>query len=432
MRYQSWGRYPSVRQSARLHYWQTDGLPETNKTLLPFGNGRSYGDVCLNSEGLLLDTQRLNHFLHFDRAKGVLRCEAGVRLDEILALIMPVGWFLPVTPGTQFITLGGAIANDVHGKNHHRAGTFGCHVRSFELLRSDGSRQVCSPAENTGLFAATVGGLGLTGLILQAEIQLIPICNPLIEEEVIKFYDIDEFFTLSRASEADYAYTVAWLDCLAAGKKLGRGLLMRGNHAAPRQDVSYTMNRLPRLGVPADMPGFVLNRYSIKGFNEIYFHKQRQKNCQGVVHYIPFFYPLDSLMNWNRIYGKRGFFQYQCILPHKDTVAARELLTAIAGSGLGSFLAVMKLFGDVPSPGLLSFPRQGFTLALDFANRGRITLDLFNKLDEIVSACDGAVYPAKDARMSAQHFKRFFPRWEEMHQHIDPRFCSDFWRRVMV
>lgn len=430
--YLSWGRYPRTPQRARVHPWQEAELDSSATSLLPFGNGRSYGDVCLNSEGLLIDVRALNHFLHFDREQGILRCEAGLRLDQMLALIVPQGWFLPVTPGTQFITLGGAIANDVHGKNHHSAGTFGCHLRCFELLRSDGTRLLCSPTENADWFAATIGGLGLTGLITWAEIQLIPVHNPLINNETVKFSCIEEFFDISQASEHSHVYTVSWVDCMASGRKLGRGLFMRGNHAAPQWDTPYKMNQKGKLSVPLEFPNFALNEYSIKAFNWLYYNKQFRREQRGLVHYLPFFYPLDGVRDWNRIYGKRGFFQYQCVIPNQEPAVIRKLLQRIADSGQGSFLAVMKVFGDKASPGMLSFPRPGFTLALDFANHGQSTLDLFNELDAIVRDNQGSIYPAKDARMSGADFRQFYPAWENFQSFIDPRFSSDFWRRVMA
>ncbi|MDM8548360.1 FAD-binding oxidoreductase [Candidatus Venteria ishoeyi] len=428
--YQSWNRYPSVRQKADILHWATDVLPDIQQgeTLLPYGLGRSYGDVCLNQGGRILDTQNLNHFLHFDRAKGILRCESGVTLAQILSLIIPVGWFLPVTPGTQFITLGGAVANDVHGKNHHCAGNFGHHIRQFELLRSDGSVYLCSPQQNPEWFRATVGGLGLTGLIRWVEFQLIPINNPLIEVETVKFANIDEFFSLSKASAFDYS--VAWLDGMAKGKSLGRGLFMQGNHAAPQWNHGYCMKNTRKLSIPIDFPGFTLNKLSIKLFNTLYYHKQIKKVSTGLAHYLPFFYPLDGVENWNRIYGAKGFFQYQCVLPYDNPAVIKEMLKTIANSGQASFLGVMKVFGDIQSLGLLSFPRKGFTLALDFRNHGEKTLRLLEALDVMVSANGGVVYPAKDTRMSAQHFQQFYPNWEDMLKFIDPHFSSGFWRRV--
>src|SRR5262245_57806098 len=232
--HQSWGRYPAARQEIRYLRWKHEALPPPvcAKSFLPYGNGRSYGDSCLNDGGVLLDTHGLDRFIAFDPETGILRCEAGVLLADILEFSVPRGWFVPVTPGTRFVTVGGAIANDVHGKNHHRAGTFGCHVRCFELLRSDGSRTVCSPRENRELFASTIGGLGLTGVIVWAEIVLIPVSGPLIAYEDIRFDGLDEYFELSSRLEEDYEYTAAWIDCLAAGKTLGRGIYTVGNHAA--------------------------------------------------------------------------------------------------------------------------------------------------------------------------------------------------------
>lgn len=427
----SWGRYPRTRQTLFRYHDRHATFPATERPLLPYGNGRSYGDSCLNDGGVLLHTRGLDRFIAFDAATGVIRCEAGVLLAEILALIVPQGWFLMVTPGTQFVTLGGAIANDVHGKNHHRAGTFGAHVRCFELLRSDGSRLRCSPTENTDWFAATVGGLGLTGLIVWAEIQLRRIANPWIASETIRFGGLDEFFAVSDDSDDDYEYTVAWLDCASRGAALGRGLFMRGNHAPA---LCATQPRAPtgRLSVPFAPPCSLINSWSLKAFNTLYYHRQRTRITRAIAHYAPFFYPLDSLLAWNRIYGRHGFLQYQCAIPGAQGHAAiRELLERIAHSGMGSFLAVLKIFGAVPAVGWLSFPRPGVTLALDFPNQGPATFRLLESLDAVVATTGGAVYPAKDARMSGIRFREFFPQWPRFRAYIDPRFSSSFWRRVM-
>ncbi|EIJ41610.1 FAD/FMN-dependent dehydrogenase [Beggiatoa alba B18LD] len=428
--YQSWGRYPSTEQTIFPVQWASDNIPVlARKPVLAYGKGRSYGDVCLNDKGILLDTRYLNHFIQFDRTTGILRCESGVSLQEILQFIVPMGWFLPVTPGTQFVTLGGAIANDVHGKNHHIAGTFGCHVRQFELLRSDGQRLLCSKTNNSDWFGATIGGLGLTGLITWAEIQLIPMNNPFIQMESIKFHSIEEFLALSKASEKDYIYTVAWLDCLQ--EKRSRGLFMQGNHAPPLFDQEPAPKKLSKwLSVPLDMPNFVLNHASVKAFNFLYFNKQVPEVTRGVSHYLPFFYPLDSVQRWNRIYGKRGFFQYQCVVSENDPHVIKSILAEIAKSGEGSFLSVIKIFGKIPSAGLLSFPRAGITLALDFANKGDATHKLFARLDAIVREDGGRLYPAKDARMAGSDFKHFYPEWERFQTFIDPHFSSSFWRRV--
>jgi FAD/FMN-containing dehydrogenase len=429
--HESWGRYPRCKNAARALSWGTDNLPlPTDSSVLPYGQGRSYGDSCQNPGGTLLATAGLNRFIAFDRQSGVLRCEAGVTLDEILRLAVPQGWFLPVTPGTRFVSIGGAIANDVHGKNHHHAGTFGRHVRALELLRSDGERRRCTPDENSPWFAATIGGLGLTGLITWAEVQLKPISSPYIAVETIKFRNLAAFFEIAAESERDYEYTVAWVDCLAEGRHLGRGLFMRGNHApmpAGRPPTSATR----RLRVPVDFPGFALNGGTVRAFNGLYYRRQRRPRAHHIVHYEPFFYPLDAILNWNRIYGRRGFMQYQCVLPHGDDMRAiTALLQTIAGSGLGSFLSVLKTFGDMPSPGMLSFPRAGVTLALDFPNKGARTLTLLERLDGIVRGAGGAVYPAKDARMSALSFQTYYPQWRAFARFTDPCFSSGFWRRV--
>lgn len=432
-RYQSWGRYPDLPQTALPLQWASEPLPlaqSGGRNLLPFGNGRSYGDSCLNQGGLLLDARGLDRFLAFDPTTGLLRCEAGVLLSDILRLVTPRGWFLPVTPGTRYITLGGAIANDVHGKNHHRSGTFGRHLRRFELLRSDGGRLICSPSENADWFRASIGGLGLTGVILWAEIALRAVSNPYIDVETIRYANLDEFFQLSADSDEDFEHTVSWLDCMASGRHTGRGLFMRGNHAAalcrerpaePRGQVNF----------PLDIPFSLINKASLKLFNTLYYRKMRQRRQRGISHYQPFFYPLDAIGHWNRIYGRKGFMQYQCVLPFADgSAAVRELLGRIAAAGAGSFLAVMKVFGSASSPGLLSFPRPGVTIALDFPNHGNKTLALLEALDQVTIAAGGAVYPAKDARMSAAAFQQYFPQWTELQPYIDPRFSSSFWRRV--
>ena len=283
-RYESWGRFPKATHDVVRMNWRDGALPpDSGKSLLPFGNGRSYGDCCLNDDGILVDARGLDRFIGFDAATGILRCEAGVLLSEILELIVPRGWFLPVTPGTQFVTIAGAVANDVHGKNHHRAGTFGRHVKCFELLRSDGSRLRCSPAENPDWFRATVGGLGLTGLITWVELQLKAISGPLIDQEVIRYGRLEEFFRLSRESDATHEYTVAWIDCAAAGASLGRGLFIRGNDATGGQD--RRARAATRLSVPFDPPFALVNGPSLRLFNQLYYHKQRQERVRSTVHY---------------------------------------------------------------------------------------------------------------------------------------------------
>jgi len=431
-RYRSWGRYPNADHEVHRLRERIDdvaSLPK-GKQWLPFGNGRSYGDSCLNDGGLLLDTRGLDRFIAFDHEAGILRCEAGVLLSEILDLIVPQGWFLPVTPGTQFVTVGGAIANDVHGKNHHRAGTFGCHVNCFELLRSDSSHRVCSADTDPELYRATIGGLGLTGLIEWAEIRLRPIQNAFISTETIRFEHLDKFWQLAAESDREFEYTVAWIDCLSGGSGLGRGLMMRGNHSQTAADRESDKAGQP-LNIPFELPFSLVNRVTLRGFNTLYYRKQLNSRVESTTHFRPFFYPLDSVGNWNRVYGKRGFLQYQCVVPMGSASAAiADMLTRIARSGQGSFLAVLKVFGDIRSPGMLSFPRPGATLALDFPFLGEKTLKLLDCLDAITIEAGGAVYPAKDARMSPPMFRQAFPAWRDFGQYIDPQFSSSFWRRV--
>ena len=431
---ESWGRYPRAKQAAFPVYWSSDTPPLQSLagTVLPYGRGRSYGDVCLNDGGTLLTTARMDHFLAFDSNVGRLRCEAGVCLDQVLDLIVPQGWFLPVTPGTRFITVAGAVANDIHGKNHHRMGTFGEHVCAFELLRSDGTRRICSGAQNNELFRATVGGLGLTGLILWVEFQLQKIQTPFIRVENIKYGGLADFFKLVQESEAAFEHTVAWVDCLASGAKLGRGIFMRGNTATSAEaGAARGKGSRSQLTFPFDAPDWLLNRLSVTAFNALYYHKQRRERETRVVHYSPFFYPLDAILNWNRMYGRRGFFQYQFVVPMaaSESVVSR-VLEKTSKAGAASFLAVMKTFGHRPPAGMLSFPRQGVTLAMDVANQGDKTLRLLNELDEVVMGNGGVLYPAKDARMSPLTFAASYPNWQEFARFVDPRFSSSFWRRV--
>ncbi len=398
-RIESWGRYPKATPAKITRLTDRNApLPESDLPMLVFGNGRSYGDVCLNDGGHVLLGRGLDRFIAFDVEQGILRAEAGVLLSEILDLIVPKGWFLPVTPGTRFITLGGAVANDVHGKNHHRAGTFGHHVRAFELVRSDGSRRVCRPAENPEWFAATIGGLGLTGLITWVEIGLRAIEGPWIQAESRRFADLSEFFALSETSDREHEFTVAWVDCAASGKHLGRGILLSGDFAP----ASAGQGRRPKahglLNVPFTPPISLINPLSLKAFNALY---SRKPEGRFLTHYEPFFYPLDAIGHWNRIYGPKGFLQYQCVLPPDVAEPAlRELLGRIARSGQGSFLAVLKRFGDKTSVGMLSFPRPGVTIALDFPMLGAKTLWLLDELDGVVADAGGALYAAKDARMA--------------------------------
>lgn len=432
--HRSWGNYPPVRAQRVVTIRgrdEIDALFAGSDFVLPYGLGRSYGDSCLNEGGTLIDTSALRRFISFDELTGTLRCEAGVNLGEILELAIPRGWFLPTSPGTKFVTVGGAIANDVHGKNHHVAGTFGRHVTRFELLRSSGERLLCSPSQNADLYRATIGGLGLTGLILWAEIRLRKVDGPFIDVESIRFANLAEFFEIAAESDEHYEFTVAFVDALATGKAAGRGIFSRGNHAWQKHIPGKSGKPKQRLNFPVMAPGFLLNKASLTAFNALFYWKQPMKRKRATIPYDPFFYPLDSIGHWNRMYGSRGFVQHQCVVPHAHgAVAMHEILDLIAASGEGANLAVLKNFGDLESPGMLSFPRPGVTLALDFPMKGERTLQLLEQLDAVVLRYGGAVYPAKDARMSAATFEASFPQWREFAKYVDPRFSSSFWRRV--
>jgi FAD/FMN-containing dehydrogenase len=298
------------------------------------------------------------------------------------------------------------------------------------LLRSDGSRRWCSSVEHADWFSATIGGLGLTGLITRARIRLRRVASPWMATEIIRFRNLSEFFQLSTQSESDHEYTVAWIDCVARGKALGRGLFSRGNHA-PANPECRPPAGARRLQVPFTPPISLINPLSLRAFNIAYYHKQRSDRTYAVTHYDPFFYPLDGIGQWNRIYGPHGFLQYQCVVPPETAaVTITQLVERIASSGTGSFLAVLKQFGAMPSLGMLSFPRPGATLALDFPNTGAATFALLDSLDDVVANAGGAVYPAKDARMSGEHFRQYFQRWETFLPFVDPNFSSSFWRRV--
>ncbi|OYD82312.1 FAD-binding oxidoreductase [Azospirillum brasilense] len=439
----SWGRivrapHRVARPAGRAEAAAALAALPPGETLLARGMGRSYGDSGLNPGRCLIDMRGLDRFIAFDPDSGVLECEAGVTLADILRLLdrrnrPGRSWFLPVTPGTKFVTIGGAIANDVHGKNHHGAGCFGNHVLSLELLRSDGTLLRCAPDENAALFAATIGGIGLTGLILSARIQLKPVPGPWLESEDIRYGDLDAFHDLAEESVADWEYTVAWIDCLARGPRLGRGIFSRSRHTAdaPADGPAGAAAFEPRFSMPVELPNIALNHLSIAAFNALYWRKAPPRPVRRVLPWDPVFYPLDAIGQWNRMYGRRGFYQFQCAVP-KATArdAVRELMRTISAAGEASFLAVLKTLGDRPSPGLMSFPMPGATLALDLPNNGPRTHSLLDRLERIAGEAGGRVYPAKDGAVSSGAFRRGYPRLEEFARHVDPRFSSGFWRRV--
>jgi FAD/FMN-containing dehydrogenase len=429
-RFQSFGRAtPPARHSipADDAIALLKGDAAKSSSLLGYGNGRSYGDSCQNEAGSVVDMRPLNRIRAFNAETGVLEAEAGVLLSDIIAHVAPHGFFPAVVPGTQFVTLGGAIANDVHGKNHHRRGTFGCHVESLALLRSDGKTYRCSATDNARLFRATIGGMGLTGLILSASIRLMRVPSLDIVEQATAFRDLGEFFELAEAADQANEYAVAWIDQLAGGR--GRGLLFSGNHAEHGSHAA--LHPGGRLAVPLQPPFNVLNRPFLTAFNAAYRWKKGRSAAPRQVGYQGFFFPLDGLSDWNRLYGPNGLYQHQSVVPEEAArLAVPALLEATKRAGQGSFLTVLKRFGKVRSPALLSFPRPGFTLTLDFPNRGEKTFSLLNELDRITVEAGGAVNPYKDARMGVDTFAASFPEWQWLEALRDPAFISDFWART--
>lgn len=430
-----WGRYPAHVNLLQHSHWRgkvagnLELVLQVQPDTLAHGNGRSYGDSCLSAGRLALGMRTLDRFIHFDAVNGVLIAEAGITLGEILRVIIPAGWFLPVTPGTQHATLGGSIANDVHGKNHHVRGTFGCHVQEFCMLRQ-GCLITCSATENPELYAATIGGLGLTGIVLWASIRLVPIRSSQIISKVVRFDGLDEFFHLSAELDQQHEYSVAWIDCAAKGSKVGRGVYMVGDHA---EYGTCQFSNKSVLTVPCTPPFSLINRWSLKAFNQLYWSMHPAAMREIRTDYTSFFYPLDSIASWNRIYGRKGFQQYQCVIPEEVAqTAINDVLTAIANSGRGSFLAVLKRCGSVTSPGLLSFPMVGTSLALDFPQDKHLEQDLFQRLDDIVHEAGGRLYPAKDAHMRADHFQAAYPAWQQLERLRDPALNSLFWQRVTL
>jgi len=435
-RYESWGRPAGTPRRAVA----SRDLPDIaavrpwacgDGTFLPYGNGRSYGDSCHDDAGTLIDSRPGARIHHFDADQGLLTADAGVLLNAITRHVAPAGWFLPVTPGTQFVTLGGAIANDIHGKNHHRRGTFGGWVETIILDRSDAERQQCSREANPDLFAATISGMGLTGLIRQATIRLLRVPSLTIAETTTRFDRLADYFELAEAADERHEYAVAWIDSLASGSAFGRGHLIAGDHAPDGDRTGIA--RAPLAAVPFTPPISPLRGLALRAFNEAYYRKARPGTTQRRVSFDQFFYPLDRVGRWNRLYGPRGLHQHQSAVPEgTGPDAVRALIECARDHRQGSFLTVLKRFGDAPSPGLTSFPRPGYTLTLDFPDRGEATLRLLAELDQITVAAGGAVNPYKDARMSPETFAAGFPRWRELEALRDPAIVSDFWKRTAL
>lgn len=426
----SWGRLTHDQHQVKTLYNADDILTsvcDRNALGLAHGMGRSYGDVCLNPQGLLWMTTSLNHFIAFNESTGRLICEAGVLLQEIQRLFVPRGWMLPVTPGTQLVTVGGAIANDVHGKNHVLCGSFGHHVERIKLVRTTGEVIECGPHLRTEWFEATVGGLGLTGVIVEAQLRLRRVASPWLEVQTIPYGHLEDFFRLVDESGENWEHTVAWIDCLS---QKHRGVFTRGNFSKTCEALSVPRNRQRR--VPWTPPLSLVNSLSLRLFNHVYYRRKQHCPAQTRVHYEPFFYPLDNVLEWNRLYGPHGFFQYQSVVPWvtaKEAIA--RMLKTIAYYKMGSFLAVLKVFGDRQSLGLLSFPQPGVTLALDFPNHGKKVQTLFEQLDTIVLEAGGRLYPAKDACMSRRIFEAGYPKISEFLKYRDWGISSALSRRLI-
>jgi FAD/FMN-containing dehydrogenase len=437
---QAWGRLSN--EPHQLIALTTDGAAKqitTHQLGVARGAGRSYGDSALNPWGPLWDARGLSRYQRFNPKTGLLTVQAGVLLRDIQRTFVPRGWMLPVTPGTQIVTVGGAIAHDVHGKNHHTVGSFGHHVRRIELQRTGGQRMEVTPGAAPQVFAATVGGLGLTGVLLSADIQLVSIDGPWLETQTVPFATLAEFFELAQSSAKDgWSHTVAWIDCLSARKKGSdataeqplRGIFERAKPFS--DDTERALPKVRELGMPFTPPISLVNTASLRLFNAMYFQLHRRRTKHVIKHYEKFLYPLDHIANWNRLYGPRGFYQYQCLIPPADGPAAiGAILNTIAAAKEGSFLAVLKVQGDIAPVGMLSFAHPGVTLALDFPNRGERTLRLLESLDAIVASVHGRIYLAKDARWPRARFEAAYDRLPEFLLYRDQGISSAMSRRLM-
>ena len=425
----NWGNFPVVEKEIKSEdsIEKIKDFVRNNNEVIARGNGRCYGDASLSEH--IFSTKRLNKFISFDRLNGVIECESGVLLSEILEVIVPQGYFLYVTPGTKFISVGGAIASDVHGKNHHAEGCFSEYLETFSLLNENSEVITCSRTQNEDKFWATIGGMGLTGIILSAKFKLKNIETAYIRQESIKAENLDEIFKLFDESES-WTYNVAWIDCLQTGKNIGRSILMRGEHAFKHELPKKLQQNPLRLKqkfipkVPFYFPDFMLNKWSVKLFNYLYFNKQQEKEVKNFVDYETFFYPLDVVNDWNKIYGKKGFIQYQMVIPkEKGKEGMKKILETIAKSGNGSFLAVLKLFGKENPLAYNAFPLEGYTLALDFKVNPKLA-KLVADLDEIVEEFSGRIYLTKDS-MSKSSLTNYLQNVQ------NPKFVSMQHKRIL-
>ncbi len=438
-----WGRYKTClcHASRPERYLQ---LAQIEGVRIARGQGRSYGDASILSGGIVVLTERINRFLHFDSVHGIVRAEAGLSLAELLHVIVPKGWFLPVTPGTQYASLGGCIAADVHGKNHHHDGSFGEYVTDIELILTNGNRMHCSPEDNADIFWATVGGMGLTGIIGEVTLKLIPIQTAQMIVQHRKAHNIDAAFTLFENPNFDDKYSVAWIDGLARGKSLGRSIVMRGHHANVNDlpmkigERPYHSSKVHQLNMPFNLPTWLLNPLTIRAFNDYFFRSNGNHENAFIQGYEKYFYPLDAINNWNRMYGKTGFVQYQCVLPDTQSFEGmKKLIEILALSGRPSFFAVLKRLGRA-SKGYLSFPLAGYTLALDIpAKKPEELRSLLAHLDETVLHHNGRVYLAKDAHLTSESFRAMYPgygKWFDVKKRVDPenKFTSMLAQRLRI
>lgn len=414
---QNWGNYPKIDSEVleTSSYSKVKDLINNESTLIARGNGRCYGDSSL--QRVVVSTLKLNKFLLFDKEKGILKVEAGVLLSEILEVIVPNGFFLPVTPGTKWITIGGAVASNIHGKNHHKEGAISNFIESLELITEYGNIFNCSKNYNSEIFINTIGGMGLTGIITTVTIQLKRIETSYIKQKTIKVKNLTEVFDYFERYN-HYTYSVAWIDCLKKGNRMGRSILMLGEHAKindlPKKQKEHLtlLHPVKQINIPFYLPNFTLNRFTIGFFNELYYNKQFAREKNSIVHYDAFFYPLDMLNNWNRIYGNNGFTQYQFVIPFdRGREGLTKIMQEITESGCGSFLAVLKTFGEKDDfSSSLSFPEEGYTLALDFKLTPKV-FSLLDRLDKILLEYKGKLYLTKDVRMSSEMFQKTYPNY---------------------
>lgn len=407
----NWGNYPKIESNEESFAFteQLQELLSRNENFIPRGNGRCYGDASLAKT--TISTLKFDKILSFDTATGVFECQSGLTLDNILEVIVPAGWFLPVTPGTKFITVGGAVASDVHGKNHHVDGSFSNHILEMEIVLASKESVICTPQIHADLFEATCGGMGLTGVISRVRFQLKKIETSFIRQKQIKAENLEELIRLFDEYQ-HYTYSVAWIDCLKKGDQFGRSILMLGEHANLK-DLNEKQKKDPlqlpkkkQINFPFNLPSWVLNAFTVKAFNFLFYSKNFKKEINNVIGYEPFFYPLDAILHWNRGYGKKGFVQYQFVLPLEAKKGLIEILQRISDKGLGSFLAVLKVFGKQES--IISFPKEGYTLALDFPVKAGL-LEFLDELDQIVLHYGGRLYMSKDARMKPEILQHGYP-----------------------